>query len=440
MFERPEAGERAVLVHLDIHAVSEKDELQEFRELVISAGVLPVAVIGGSRRAPDARYFVGTGKADEIREIVEREEADVVLVNHELSPVQERNLEHLLKCRVLDRTGVILDIFAQRARSHEGKLQVELAQLQHLSTRLVRGWTHLERQKGGIGLRGPGETQLETDRRLLAVRIKQLKSRLNKVRKQREQSRRGRQRAELPTVSLVGYTNAGKSTLFNQLTQSDVYAADQLFATLDPTMRRVGLPDKQAMVLADTVGFIRHLPHDLVEAFRSTLQETREADLLLHVIDTASEDRNVYIETVNQVLAEIGADNCPQIEIYNKIDMLDGIVPHIERDENDIPVRVWVSAMQGKGMELVLDAVVERLQSERVVERICLPTHEGRLHARLHALGAVQHEDVATDGSWLMDIDLPRQTWDGLCKHEALADYILASDQAPCLAAGGEAQ
>ncbi|MDH5180646.1 MAG: GTPase HflX, partial [Gammaproteobacteria bacterium] len=296
MFERPHGGERAVLVHLDIHTDSDKDELREFRELAVSAGAEPVAVVTGSRRTPDPKFFVGTGKAEEIGDVAEQEKADVVLVNHDLSPVQERNLERLLNCRVLDRTGLILDIFAQRARSHEGKLQVELAQLQHLSTRLVRGWTHLERQKGGIGLRGPGETQLETDRRLLGARIKQLKQKLEKVRRQREQGRRARKRAEIPTVSLVGYTNAGKSTLFNRLTESAVYAADQLFATLDPTLRRVSLPNGQAMVLADTVGFIRHLPHDLVEAFRSTLQETEEADLLLHVVDASSEERQANID------------------------------------------------------------------------------------------------------------------------------------------------
>lgn len=306
MFERPHGGERAVIVHLDLHTETGKDELQEFRELVVSAGAEPVAVVTGARRSPDAKFFVGTGKAEEIGNVAEQHDADVVLVNHDLSPVQERNLEHLLNCRVLDRTGLILDIFAQRARSHEGKLQVELAQLQHLSTRLVRGWTHLERQKGGIGLRGPGETQLETDRRLLGMRIKQLKQRLIKVQRQREQGRRSRKRADIPTVSLVGYTNAGKSTLFNKLTQSEVYVADQLFATLDPTLRRVDLPDNHAMVLVDTVGFIRHLPHDLVVAFRSTLQETEEADLLLHVVDASSEERQANIEQVNLVLTEIG--------------------------------------------------------------------------------------------------------------------------------------
>ena len=440
MFERPDGGERAVLVHLDIHAVTEKDELQEFKELSTSAGVTPVAIVGGARRTPDSKYFVGTGKAEEIRETVKREEADVVLVNHQLSPVQERNLEKLLECRVLDRTGLILDIFAQRARSHEGKLQVELAQLQHLSTRLVRGWTHLERQKGGIGLRGPGETQLETDRRLLAVRIKQLKAKLDKVRKQREQGRRGRKRAELPTVSLVGYTNAGKSTLFNQLTEAGVYAADQLFATLDPTLRRLTLPDHQAIVLADTVGFIRHLPHDLVESFRSTLQETQEADLLLHIIDASSDEREVNIEQVNLVLEEIGADVCPQLEVYNKIDLMADTTPRIERDEHGMPLRVWVSALHGQGLHLVLGAVAERLQSERVIERIGLPPSLGRLHARLHALGAVSHEEIAADGYWLIDLDMARQTWDGLCKHEGINDYILPSDSEPCLAAGGEGQ
>jgi len=439
LFERPHGGERAVLVHLDLHSETGKDELQEFRELVISAGAEPVAVVAGARRNPDPKFFVGSGKADEIGDVVEQHEADVVLVNHNLSPVQERNLEHLLNCRVLDRTGLILDIFAQRARSHEGKLQVELAQLQHLSTRLVRGWTHLERQKGGIGLRGPGETQLETDRRLLGLRIKQLKQRLTKVRRQREQGRRARQRAEIPTVSLVGYTNAGKSTLFNQLTDAAVYAADQLFATLDPTLRRVEMPDGRPFVLVDTVGFIRHLPHDLVEAFRSTLQETEEAELLLHVVDASSEERQANIEQVNLVLAEIGADSCAQLEIYNKIDQVEGIEPYIERDSEGLPVRVWVSALHDQGLELVLAAINERLQKELVVEHLGLPPSAGRLHARLYQLGQVMHEEIADDGFWIMDVELTRQDWDNLCKHDRLSDYILPINQSPCLAAGGEA-
>ncbi|MDH5594205.1 MAG: GTPase HflX, partial [Gammaproteobacteria bacterium] len=291
MFERPQTGERAVLVHLEFPFAAQREELDEFRELVVSAGAEPVAVVVGSRKTPDPKFFVGTGKVEEIRDAIINNEAEVVLFNHALSPAQERNLERELKCRVLDRTGLILDIFAQRAQTHEGKLQVELAQLVHMSTRLVRGWTHLERQKGGIGLRGPGETQLETDRRLLNDRIKQINKRLEKVQKQRDQGRRSRRRADIPTVSLVGYTNAGKSTLFNRLSGASVFAANQLFATLDPTLRRLELPTGQPVIIADTVGFIRHLPHDLVAAFRSTLEETRQADVLLHVIDAHDEER-----------------------------------------------------------------------------------------------------------------------------------------------------
>ncbi|HEY0635755.1 MAG TPA: ribosome rescue GTPase HflX, partial [Gammaproteobacteria bacterium] len=319
MFERPKSGERALLVHLDFRQEGEQEDLDEFRDLALSAGAEPVAVVTGARQTPDPKYFIGSGKAEEIRRQVEQDEVELVLVNHALSPAQERNLERLLQCRVLDRTGLILDIFAQRARSHEGKLQVELAQLKHLATRLVRGWTHLERQKGGIGLRGPGETQLETDRRLLAERIKTLNRRLEKVLLQREQGRKARQRAEIPTVSLVGYTNAGKSTLFNRLTSEGVYAADQLFATLDPTLRRLQLPNGNNCIVADTVGFIRHLPHDLVAAFRATLQESREADLLLHVVDASDPERDAKRHQVNEVLREIGAAEVPQIEVYNKI-------------------------------------------------------------------------------------------------------------------------
>jgi GTP-binding protein HflX len=439
LFERPRGGERAVLVHLDFPTDADREQLDELRDLTVSAGAEPVAIVTGSRATPHPRYFVGTGKAEEIRDVVQAQQADVVLFNHALSPVQERNLEKLLQCQVLDRTGLILDIFAQRARTHEGKLQVELAQLRHLSTRLVRGWTHLERQKGGIGLRGPGETQLETDRRLLNDRIRQLNRRLEKVRRQRDQGRRARKRNALPTVSLVGYTNAGKSTLFNRLTRADVLAADQLFATLDPTLRRVELPGAYPMVLADTVGFIRHLPHDLVAAFRSTLQETRDADLLLHVVDANDEQRLPNMEQVNQVLQEIGAADNPQLQVFNKIDLLEDGVPRLERDEQGRPRRVWVSAADGAGIDLLLQAIDEILNRDIQRHSLSLPPQAGRLHARLHEYGAVLNETVDEAGHWLMQVELRHSDWALLDKHEQLSRYLYEQETPPPLAAGGEA-
>ncbi len=425
MFERPKGGERAVLVHLNLHTGFDEESLQEFKELVVSSGAEPVAVVTGSRNVPHPRYFVGTGKADEIRETVLSEEADVVLFDHDLSPVQERNLEALLECQVLDRTGLILDIFAQRARSHEGQLQVELAQLRHLSTRLIRGWTHLERQKGGIGMRGPGETQLESDRRLIGHRISTLKSRLEKVQRQREQGRKARRKAEIPTISLVGYTNAGKSTLFNKLTNAEVYAADQLFATLDPTLRKIKLPAGFPVVLADTVGFIRQLPHDLVAAFRSTLKETQDADLLLHVVDASSEERDDNIHQVNLVLEAIEAEDRPQLVVFNKIDLLDGMLPRIDRDESGVPIRVWVSALTGEGLDLLSEAMAERVNTDMIHRLLALPATAGKLHARLFEAGAVNQDETQETGGWLMDVTLRRADWNSLVKYEAVDQYIV---------------
>ena len=439
MLERPRGGERAVLVHLDMGQVDEQQALEEFTELAYAAGAEPVATITGRLRVPNAKFLAGTGKVAEIQQQVEAIGADVVLFNHTLSPIQERNLESEFKCRVIDRTGLILDIFAQRARTHEGKLQVELAQLRHLSTRLVRGWTHLERQKGGIGLRGPGETQLETDRRLLDDRIKLLNRKLDKVNKQREQGRRARKRAALPTVSLVGYTNAGKSTLFNVLTQAQVYVADQLFATLDPTLRRVELEEGQAIILADTVGFIRQLPHDLVAAFRSTLQETRDADLLLHIVDAASPQRDDNIKQVNAVLAEIEADTRPQLLVFNKIDLVADLPAHIDRDSDGKPIRVWLSAKTGEGMTLLLQAISDMLNKATVHEQLVLPPAEGKLHAKLHSLGLVLSEDTNSQGHWQMTVAVPTPIWASLNKHFHLEHYISHDSAEDRLAVSGEA-
>jgi GTP-binding protein HflX len=427
LFERPQSGgERAVLVHVDFTSQADRvdsEDLNEFRELAISAGAEPVAVVSGTRRSPDPKYLIGSGKAEEVLAAIEREEADLVLVDYPLAPSQERNLERLLKCRVLDRTGLILDIFAQRASSHEGRLQVELAQLKHLSTRLVRGWTHLERQKGGIGLRGPGETQLETDRRLLGQRIKQLNKRLEKVQNQRSQSRRARHKAEMPTVSLVGYTNAGKSTLFNRVTESAVYAADQLFATLDPTLRRLELPEVGSIILADTVGFVRNLPHDLVAAFRSTLEETRQADLLLHVVDCHNENHQEQVAQVNSVLKEIGADKVPQLLVYNKVDLLEGRQPRLDRDESGQVSRVWLSAASGAGTDLLMTALTERFRSAHVREWIRVPASNGRLRARLFDLGKVYKECIEESGDLLLDVELSRRDLEYLQKHEGIRSF-----------------
>lgn len=406
--------ERAVLVHLNFSEKKQLEQLTEFIELARSAGAMSVAVITGKRSVPDAKYFVGKGKAAEIQQEVMNSQATLVLFDHVLTPSQQRNLEKLINVRVVDRTSLILDIFAQRARTFEGKLQVELAQLQHLATRLVRGWTHLERQKGGIGLRGPGETQLEVDRRLIRNRIKTIKNRLEDVRAQREQSRRARQRAEVSTVALVGYTNTGKSTLFNFLTQSNIYAANLPFATLDPTLRRLELPQVGTTILADTVGFIRELPHDLVEAFKATLEETKQADLLLHVVDAHQADRSEAITAVEAVLQQIEADVIPCLQIYNKIDLLPGVEPHIDRNVLGRPLRVWISAEKALGIDLLRQALVELLGNEMVSCALALAPSEGKLRANLYAKNAVVSEENLPEGGWQLMVRLPNHQYEQL--------------------------
>ena len=421
MIDRPRTGERAILVHVGIGRPPSSVHCEEFEELALSAGAEVLASISATRQSANPKFLVGSGKADEISALVAESGADIVLVNHDLSPSQERNLERVCKCRVLDRAGLILDIFAQRARSHEGKLQVELAQLEHLSTRLVRGWTHLERQKGGIGLRGPGETQLESDRRMLGQRVKMLRKRLEKVSRQRSQSRRQRQRSELPVISLVGYTNAGKSTLFNTLSAAGVYAADQLFATLDPTLRKLELPGGEDAILADTVGFVRDLPHELVAAFQSTLDETREAALLLHVIDSSDPDRHERIDQVNQVLKRIGAAKVPQIEVYNKIDLIEG-QPRIERSPDGRVRRIWLSAVSGAGVPDLVAAIAAAIANELVNVSLTLGGGDGRLRVRLFALGGVVSERVMDDGSTVLRLRMPRVQFERFCHREKIAD------------------
>ena len=406
MFERPRSGERAVLVRLGLGAQVDPEDLQEFKQLAVSAGAQPVATVTGRRDSPDPRFFMGSGKADEVRTVAEDNAADVILVDHALSPSQERNLEKLTGRRVLDRNGLILDIFAQRARSFEGKLEVELAQLKHIASRLVRGWTHLERQKGGIGMRGPGETQLETDRRLLGQRVKVLTRRLEKIQQQRATGRQQRAEIPVPSLALVGYTNAGKSTLFRSLTGADAYVADQLFATLDPTVRRITLPGGTPVVAADTVGFIRELPHELVAAFQSTLTEAREATLLLHVVDASDPRRDDHIAQVDSVLTEIGAAEIPQVIVYNKIDRL-GFEPRVDRDAEGRATAVWISAERRLGLDLLTGAIAERIARFARLARVHVPAAAGALRSRLYAAKAVREERSADDGSIELLVELP---------------------------------
>lgn len=428
LFDSEMVAEQAILVHIYLSQDSASEDLQELEMLVSSAGVQSRAVMTANRSTIDAKFFLGSGKAAELAQAVAELQVDLIIFNHALTPAQTRNLELLCQCRVIDRTTLILDIFAQRARSYEGKLQVELAQLKHLSSRLVRGWDNAERQKGGIGMRGPGETRLETDRRLLRDKITALLLKLDKVSKQREQGRKARQRAEIPVVSLVGYTNAGKSTLFNRLTSADVYAADQLFATLDPTLRQVKLPEFGSIIFADTVGFIRHLPHDLVAAFKSTLQESRDADLQLHVIDVADQRMADNIKQVQLVLHEIDADQVPQLLVFNKIDQTEQEA-RIEYNEQAEPIAVYLSAKQGEGIDLLLQVIRERLADDFMQLDLKLPADAAMWRARLHELSAVQTESFTELGETQLRIALSKAEWARLLKQSdgLLQNYIVST-------------
>ena len=418
------AEESALLLNIQLSAEWSADT-SELSELVVAAGLIVVGEILSKRTAPDSKFYVGKGKAEEVALFVKENDVQLVICSKDLSPVQQRNLEKLVCCTVIDRTGLILDIFAQRARSFEGKLQVELAQLEHLSSRLVRGWSHLERQKGGIGLRGPGETQLETDRRLIGGRIKQIKSRLNKVKKQRFQNGQSRKKALLSTVALVGYTNAGKSTLFNKLTGNSVYCADQLFATLDTTIGSLVINGENPILLSDTVGFVKSLPHNLVEAFAATLDETREAKLLLHIIDASDPARTERIEQVNDVLQSIGASEVPVIEVYNKIDKVSDCVPHVDY-KSDLKVqRVWISAEREIGLDLLLDAISEQVNDEKVAERVTIKWESGgKLRAMLYEWGAVTNETLGSEGEWVLEIVLSKTRWQIFTSNEDYSDCV----------------
>jgi len=429
LFERPSSGERAILVHASAGGAPDTNEREEFVELATSAGAVIADELICARRSPDPRYFIGKGKLQELKDSVESNDAELVMSSAALSPSQERNLEKSLNCRVVDRAGVILDIFAQRARSFEGKLQVELAQLRHLSTRLVRGWTHLERQKGGIGLRGPGETQLETDRRLIGKRIRQLKERLENVDNRRAMNRQNRLRAGIPTVALVGYTNAGKSTLFNALTNADVYVEDKLFATLDSTVRRLELPEGREVILADTVGFVRDLPHELIAAFRSTLQEAKEADLILHMIDASDPNRWQRVRQVNAVLKQLDADRVPQIRVYNKIDKLER-EPRLSKLRQGSGRAVWLSAVTGEGIPLLLQLIGARLRRNKVRGLIRLKPSQGRQRALLFDMGAVMDEKIADDGSWILELEMVERDFRRFLKREKLPAEILRESPA----------